>query len=273
VGQLFYKTNSLAGNNLFGCTSTNIWTVLGSALPAIGTQLGDFQTTVSGNTTLSVGVGCSFLTPCNARFVETTSSFASPATITASAGTGTARIYIDGSTTPPALHVRASGLTLGCSGMNCTTDTGTAFPSNSIPLYTWTATNGIWDPTGGQDFRAILSNYQVSAGAGLVITQTGGAASFAVDSAVVPTFLTATATIAFSAIATGACSADQTFTLSGAAISDGVSAGWPSGIASGLIGIMRVSAANTVAVRLCNFSGGSVTPASATYRATVVRSF
>jgi hypothetical protein len=159
VGQLFYKTNSLAGNNLFGCTSTNIWTVLGSALPAIGTQLGDFQTTVSGNTTLSVGVGCSFLTPCNARFVETTSSFASPATITVSAGTGTARIYIDGSTTPPALHVRASGLTVGCSGMNCTTDTGTAFPSNSIALYTWTATNGIWDPTGGQDFRAILSNY------------------------------------------------------------------------------------------------------------------
>ena len=273
VGQMFYKTNTLAGNNLFGCTAANTWTVLGSALPAIGTQLGDFQTTLSGATTLSVGAGCAFLTPCNARFVETTTSFASAASITVSAGTGVARIYIDGSTTPPALHVRSSGLTLSCAGMNCTTDSGTTFPSNSIPLYTWTATNGVWDPTGGQDFRAILSNYQVTAGVGVVITQTGGAASFAVDSAVVPTFLTATGTFAFSAIASGACSADQTFTLSGAVTSDGVSPGWPPGIATGLIGMMRISAANTVAVRLCNLSGGSVTPSSATYRATVLRSF
>src|SRR5882724_7715367 len=144
VGQMFYKTNTLAGNNLFGCTSTNIWTVLGSALPAIGTQLGDFQTTLSGTTTLSVGAACAFLTPCNARFVETTSSFTSPATITVTAGTGVARIYIDGSTTPPALHARSSGITASCAGMNCTTDSGTTFPSNSIPLYTWTATSGVW---------------------------------------------------------------------------------------------------------------------------------
>src|SRR5258708_896589 len=80
VGQMFYKTNTLAGNNLFGCTSINIWTVLGSALPAIGTQLGDFQTTLGSTTILSVGAGCAFLTPCNARFVETTTSFAAPAT-------------------------------------------------------------------------------------------------------------------------------------------------------------------------------------------------
>jgi hypothetical protein len=42
---------------------------------------------------------------------------------------------------------------------------------------------------------------------------------------------------------------------------------------AGLIGMMRISAANTVAVRLCNFSGATLTPASAIYRATIVRSF
>jgi hypothetical protein len=273
VGQLFYKANALAGNNLFGCTGTDTWTVLGSALPAIGTQLGDFQTTASG-TTLTIGAGCSNSTRCNARFVETTASFSSPATVTVTAGTGTARIYIDGSSSPGALHVRSSGLTLSCAGMNCTTDAGAAFPGNSIPLYTWTATSGVWDPAGGQDFRAILSSYQVNSGAGIVVAQTGGNAVFTVDTAVVPTFLSASQTIeTFPAISPGACSADQTFPLSGALPNDGVSPGWPESLPAGLVGMMRISGVNTVAVRLCNFSEAALTPASATYRATIVRSF
>jgi hypothetical protein len=40
-----------------------------------------------------------------------------------------------------------------------------------------------------------------------------------------------------------------------------------------LIGMMRISASNTVAVRVCNLSGITVDPAAATFRATVVRSF
>jgi hypothetical protein len=42
---------------------------------------------------------------------------------------------------------------------------------------------------------------------------------------------------------------------------------------SGLIGTMRISASNTVAVRVCNLSGATVDPAAAIFRATVVRSF
>jgi hypothetical protein len=42
---------------------------------------------------------------------------------------------------------------------------------------------------------------------------------------------------------------------------------------AGLTGNMRVSADNTIAVRLCNLSGGAVSPASATYTGTIVRSF
>jgi hypothetical protein len=37
--------------------------------------------------------------------------------------------------------------------------------------------------------------------------------------------------------------------------------------------LMRISASNTVLVRICNFSSASVDPAAATFRATVVRSF
>ena len=42
------------------------------------------------------------------------------------------------------------------------------------------------------------------------------------------------------------CCSSLTFTVSGAAISDGVAAAWPPALESGLVGMMRVSAVNTV---------------------------
>jgi hypothetical protein len=54
---------------------------------------------------------------------------------------------------------------------------------------------------------------------------------------------------------------------------DSVAAGWPAGFENGLIGMMRISASNTVAVRVCNVSAATVDPAAAVFRATVVRSF
>jgi hypothetical protein len=59
--------------------------------------------------------------------------------------------------------------------------------------------------------------------------------------------------------------------MSGAAIIDGVAAGWPATLESGLVGMMRVSAVNTVEVKLCNWSGSTVDPASQVFRATLVR--
>jgi hypothetical protein len=97
--------------------------------------------------------------------------------------------------------------------------------------------------------------------------------TIAVDSAAVPTYLTASATLSFGAIANGSCASDMTFSLPGAAIGNSVAPGLPSGLEAGLIANMRVSAANTVAVRLCNLSGGTLSPASAAYTATIVRSF
>jgi len=90
---------------------------------------------------------------------------------------------------------------------------------------------------------------------------------------VVPQYLTTAATLSFGSISTGSCAADQTFTLTGAAVGDSVASGWPSGSEAGLIGTMRVVAPNTIAVRICNFSGSTLSPASATYRGTVVKSF
>jgi hypothetical protein len=148
----------------------------------------------------------------------------------------------------------------------------TSFPAGAIPLFTWTATNGLWNINGGSDKRAFLSTRSLGSGTGIMALDTGTQTVVAVDSATVPTYLTVAAVLDFASIAPGAC-ADSTLALPGASAGDSVAPGWPAGLESGLIGLMRVSASNTVAVRVCNLSGTTVNPAAATFRATVVRSF
>src|SRR5579863_2667138 len=106
--------------------------------------------------------------------------------------------------------------------------------------------------------------------AGTGINIAGGLLS--VDKTVVPTYLTATSSLSFGAIAQASC-AQLTFALTGANPGDSIAPGWPSGIEAGLAGSMFVSASNTIAVRLCNLSGSTQTPATETFRASVIRSF
>jgi hypothetical protein len=61
--------------------------------------------------------------------------------------------------------------------------------------------------------------------------------------------------------------------LPGANPGDSVAPGWPAALPPGLGGTMRISTAGVVSVRLCADATGSVTPAAATYTATVLRSF
>jgi hypothetical protein len=101
---------------------------------------------------------------------------------------------------------------------------------------------------------------------------TGSQSIVAVDSATVPTYLTATAVLDFASMGPGAC-AESTFPIAGASVGDSVAPGWPAGLEGGLVGLMRVSASGVVAVRVCNLSGTTVDPAAASFRATIVRSF
>jgi len=93
-----------------------------------------------------------------------------------------------------------------------------------------------------------------------------------VDNGVIPTYLMNSATLNFPSIATGACAADQTMTVTGANPGDAVAPGWPA-LPAGVIGSMLVSGTNTVTVRLCNMSASAVSPPSASYRATIVRNY
>ena len=123
-------------------------------------------------------------------------------------------------------------------------------------------------PQSGSCVASATGGGNYTAGTGANVT----GSTISVDKTSVPTYLTSSASLAFGSIAQGAC-AQLTFTLTGASPGDSVAPGWPGTIEAGLAGTMLVSATNTVAVRLCNMSGGALTPANQTFRATVVRSF
>jgi len=83
--------------------------------------------------------------------------------------------------------------------------------------------------------------------------------------------LTNTAALNFPSTASGATS-DLTITVTGAADGDAVSLGTPNAaVAAGTNYSAWASAANTVTVRFSNFSGAAVDPASATFRASVLK--
>jgi trimeric autotransporter adhesin len=233
----------------------------------MASQLGDFATVRASSTALEIGQNCTVASPCNVRFGSRVYSFTSDAQATLTSGAGTAYVYIsaDGALTV--------GHTMGvtCSA-GCVASSGvTSFPQDSIPLYSWDAAGGTWGGS-GVDRRGWISRTTLLAGTGIVLVEAGGKSTIGVDSTVVPTYLHNSASLDFPPIAAGACSADLTFTLAGAVAGNTVAPGWPGGLESGLVGIMRVSADDQIAVRLCAM-GRDIDPGSAVFSATITRGF
>ena len=164
-----------------------------------------FITIYATSTTLTIGTNCTSPAPCTVRFGNTAYQFASSATATISAGTGTAYIYISSAGTITVGH----NVTASCSG--CTATGGvTSFPEDSIPLYTWTATAGAWNSTGGLDFRAPLSTKTVTSGTGLVSVTASGQTTMSVDTAAVGLRVAVPGT-AVTACTSGSWAADANF--------------------------------------------------------------
>jgi hypothetical protein len=239
----------------------------GSAGATMATQLGDFAVVGSNSTVLTIGANCSMTTPCNARVGNQTYSFSTSATVTLTSGTGTAYFYVDVNGQLSVGH----NLTLSCTG--CTAVSGiNGFPANAVPLFTWQAANNTWTAGGATDYRAFLGSQNLTAGTGITVSNNGSTMLVGVDTAVVPTYLTASATLSYPIINAGTCAADQTLALAGATPGDAVAPGWPI-LPAGVIGTMWVSASGTLSVRLCNLSGAAVSAASNIYSAADVRSF
>jgi len=181
-GEMYYRLDAAAGMNVYGCTATNSWTLeQGPPAASMASQLGDFGLTRTSATTLAIGANCSTSTPCAVRFGSLVYSFGSGATATISAGSGLALMYISSA----GVLTVGSNVTASCSS-GCTALSGvTAFPVDAIPLFTWSATGGTWDTSGGADQRAFLSSKSVTAGTGITTTEISGKTQLSADTSVI----------------------------------------------------------------------------------------
>lgn len=167
-------------------------------------QLGDLAAAYVNSTQLRIGAQCTASSPCNVRIGGTVHAFTASAVATLSAGTGTAYFYVSKDGVLTVGH----NLTVSCAG--CVQEPATSFPSGSVPLFTWTATNGAWDASGGTDWRAFLSNHPVTVGTGLVGVDAGGQTLVSVNTAVVGLRVAVPASAAGSCTA-GSWAADSTY--------------------------------------------------------------
>jgi hypothetical protein len=190
-GEMYYRLDASAGMNVYGCTSTNSWTLeQGPPAASMASQLGDFAVTLTSATTLAIGANCSTATPCLVRFGSLVYSFGTGATATIAAGSGLALVYVSSA----GVLTVGSNVTASCNN-GCTALSGvTAFPVDAIPLFTWSATNGTWDATGGADQRAFLSSKSVTVGTGITSTEISGKTQLSADTSVIGLRVSAPAT-------------------------------------------------------------------------------
>ena len=114
---------------------------------------------------------------------------------------------------------------------------------------------------------ACATGSTVTAGPGISVA--GSVVS--VDTAVVPAFLVASATLDFG-LGANSCQI-LTFSFPGAVVGDSVIGAWPADMSLGIIPRILISASNTAQIQLCNVTSGAIDPPSRTYGATIVRSF
>lgn len=204
VGELFFKSNATAGQNLYACHTQNSWSVISAT--AQTSRLMDLAAVRVSATELLIGGSCMADTPCNVRVGNVTHSFVNSAQVTLLGGSGKAFIYISGAGVLTVGH----NVTLNCNSACVATSGVTDFPIDSIPLATWTATVGAWDGIGYLDFRAFQSIKNIVPGTGLLTVESSGTTMVEVDRALVGVRVTAPSTPG-SACVSGSWAADSDY--------------------------------------------------------------
>lgn len=152
VGEMYFRTDAPAGQNLFGCAATNIW-----VLEAGGGGSSDFEAQRTSPSSLTVGGTCSSSAPCRARFgnIVIQRVTGATATITAGSGSGVARVFLSESGDIVLQHPSSAGLTVSASGMVAQQVASPTFPNSAIPIAEVPITAGQWGAV--SDRRAFLS--------------------------------------------------------------------------------------------------------------------
>jgi hypothetical protein len=110
----------------------------------------------------------------------------------------------------------------------------------------------------------------VSAGPGLILS--GGVVR--VNAAAVRSYLTGSASLTHGTIPAGGGCASRTITVQGAVVGDKLAIGTPADLMTYSLALSySVTAANTVTIRLCNYTASAITPPGWTWNVDVVKSF
>ena len=247
TGAMFFKTDSAAGANLFGCTAASVWTLLSGG----SSGASNVNCTVS-----NIGGSLQLAVPCVVWLGTTSHTLAGTASFTPTSGTGTVRYYLS------AAGVFTAGSdTVGSCNSNCVYASGnSAYPVDAVPIAHATITNGALGAL--TDDRGSERGFPVEAGPGVLIGVTGGVPTISAQQPLTGV----TGSIGGAALSAGACTSG-TATISGAA----------SGMASlatpntypgdGVVWKAYVSSANNVTVAVCAVV--AATPVSSTYNVRV----
>lgn len=209
TGEVYFQLDATAGQNLFLCTTANHWTQLtgtgsgsGGGSPTSTSALTDLLVTYDPNnpTVLTIGGNCASTAPCRVRFggnaVLVNSATLTITTSGLNVG-GMVYIYVasDGTLT---VNSTVGGSVQCTSTTTCSVISSSPFqfPTDSVPLATWTASGGQWDQLGGLDRRAFISNRSnIAPGAGIVVADTSsGQLTISADTSVVGVRVAAPAT-------------------------------------------------------------------------------
>lgn len=302
---LFIKTAATTG--LYQCLTTDTWTAVGAAggvttfntrsaavAPASGdysaANLGDLLVTQFSTTQLNVAAGNVF---------GLTGGVASaPATIVAAAGAGSGFIAIYFNSSDSKIHAFSLGGvdTSKLSGSNFVADGSGAAYSGGIynaPTAIWQLTSDLFAATAALDARALgvtqMSSFVAGAGLALELGNVGqfkpainlaasfawsGVQDFSASTFTPPAALNirtgTTASIGGGALLAGACTAETQVTITGATTSMAVAVSPATGASPGanVTWAGRVSAADTVQVKVCEGIAG--TPTAMAYNVRVL---
>ena len=242
VGEMFFKTDAAAGNNVYACVMTGAWSLVGSSafianrpVSAAAPATGDIL-----------------------KWTGTEWGLANELTgISGRKGTGSQLLTFGGGDT--------------AAGHCAAFDSGGNVVSSGAPCGSGTTQTPVAAGTDGQ--------LQIKSGTGFAGRTVGpGLAddgiAIKINPAAVKTYLSGTASLTHGTIAAAACSS-RTIDVPGAALNDPISLGAPADILTFNLQVqVAVSAPNTVTVRLCNNTAGAVTPTPAMPWSVVVwRSF
>ena len=299
VGQMFFLTSAATGQNVYGCSVANSWT-LQSGGPTSPTTVDSSGTPVGTRGVLDLSAGPGLLwsvsdtgteisveSMLDTSYVETLASDQSGANLLCSS-TSTANpgiTYV--CSMSPTLTGYSAGMVLHWKpDLNAAGNIAISLNVDSLGATPVEKADGVTNPAsadvvGGELYQLWYDGavFRIMSGGGSGGGATGPAGPQG-PAGSVAVIANGTAVLGTSAIASGACAAAVTSTATGVATTDDIEADFNADPTSttgyspspaGMLTIIKYPAANAVNFKVCNNTGSSVTPGAITLNWRVMR--